>query len=62
VRPAQLKNVTELLSYSNGVASVRRIFRTYEAALIALSIGIGIAAGFFTLVLHRGARGLQSLL
>ena len=62
MRPAQLKNVTELLSYSNGVASVRRIFRTYEAALIALSIGIGIAAGFFTLVLHRGAHGLQSLL
>jgi CIC family chloride channel protein len=62
VRPAQLKNVTELLSYSQGVASVRRIFRTSESALILLSVAIGVAAGLLTLILSRSAHGLQRLL
>jgi CIC family chloride channel protein len=62
VRPAQLRNVTDLVSYSHGVASIRRIFRTSEAALILLSIGVGLAAGVLTLILSRAAHGLQSLL
>ena len=62
MRPAQLKNVTELLSYSQGVASVRRVFRTSESALILLSVAIGVAAGLLTLILSRSAHGLQRLL
>lgn len=62
MRPARLKDVAELLSYSEGVASVRRIFRTNEAALILLAVGIGIAAGVATLLLSGTAHGLQRLL
>jgi CIC family chloride channel protein len=62
VRPPRLKNVTELLSYSEGIASVRRIFRTNEAALILLSVGIGIAAGLGTLLLSGTAHGLQRMI
>jgi CIC family chloride channel protein len=62
VRPPQLKNVAELLSYTEGVASVRRIFRTSEAALILLAVGMGIAAGLATLVLSGTSHGLQRLL
>lgn len=62
MKPAQLKNVAELLSYAQGVASIRRVFRTSEAALILLSVGVGIAAGLLTLVLSRTAHGLQRML
>lgn len=62
MRPARLKDVAELLSYSEGVASVRRIFRTNEAALILLAVGIGTAAGVATLLLSGTAHGLQRLL
>ncbi len=62
MKPPQIKNVAELLSYSQGVASIRRVFRTSEAALIVLSVAIGLGAGLLTLILNRSAHGLQRLL
>jgi CIC family chloride channel protein len=61
VRAAALRNVGEV-GYARGVASIRRIFRTSEMALIVLAIGVGLAAGIFTLLLHRSAHGLQNIL
>jgi len=61
VRAAALRNAGEV-GYARGVASIRRIFRTSEMALIVLAIGVGLAAGIFTLLLHRSAHGLQNIL
>jgi len=61
VRAAALRNAGEV-GYARGVASIRRIFRTSEMALIVLAIGVGLAAGIFTLLLHRSAHGLQDIL
>jgi CIC family chloride channel protein len=61
VRAAALRNVGEV-GYARGVASIRRIFRTSEMALIVLAVGVGLAAGIFTLLLHRSAHGLQNVL
>ncbi len=41
---------------------VRRMFRSSEAALVALAVAMGIAAGLLTFVLNRTAHGLQSLI
>ena len=61
MRAAALRNAGEI-GYARGVASIRRIFRTSEMALIVLAIGVGLAAGIFTLLLHRTAHGLQDIL
>ena len=61
MRAAALRNAGEV-GYARGVASIRRIFRTSEMALIVLAIGVGLAAGIFTLLLHRSAHGLQNIL
>lgn len=45
-----------------GAAVVRRIFRSSEAALVAISIVLGIAAGLLTFVLNRTAHSIQSLI
>ena len=45
--------------YSRSVSSVRSVFRSSEAAIILLAIGIGLAAGLFTIALHAIAHGLQ---
>jgi CIC family chloride channel protein len=47
--------------YSRSVTSVRSIFRSSEAALILLSVGIGIVAGLLTLGIHDTAHLVQSL-
>ena len=47
--------------YSRSVTSVRSIFRSSEAAVIALAVGVGLAAGLVTMLIHRMAHGLQSL-
>lgn len=60
MRAAQLRSVGEV-GYARGVASIRRVFRASEMALIVLAIGIGLSAGILTLLLHRTAHGLQSL-
>ena len=61
MRAAALRNVGEV-GYARGVASIRRIFRTSEMALIILAVGVGLAAGIFTLLLHRSAHGLQAII
>ena len=50
------------LRVPQGVAAVRRLFRSSEAALVGLAIVLGIAAGVLTFILNRGAHGLQSLI
>jgi CIC family chloride channel protein len=47
--------------YSRSVTSVRSIFRSSEAAVIGLAVGVGLAAGLVTVLIHRLAHGLQSL-
>jgi CIC family chloride channel protein len=47
---------------SGSIALVRRIFRSSEAALVAMAVALGIAAGLLTFVLNRTAHGLQSLI
>jgi CIC family chloride channel protein len=46
--------------YNRGVASFRRIFRSSEAALIVLAVGVGIVAGLLMIVQHGLAHGIQS--
>ena len=41
--------------------SVRSLFRSSEAALIILSLGVGLAAGFSTTIIHGAARFLQEV-
>lgn len=48
--------------YNRSVTSVRSVFRSSEAALILLSVGIGIVAGLLTLAIHETAHLLQSLI
>ena len=48
--------------YSRGVASFRRIFRSSEAALILLAVGVGIAAGLLMIAQHALAHGMQALI
>jgi CIC family chloride channel protein len=50
------------MNMTRGANAVRRLFRTSEAALVALAVGLGIAAGLLTFVLNRAAHGLQSLI
>ena len=45
--------------YSRSVTSVRSVFRSSEAAIIVLAVGIGLAAGLLTIVLHEIAHGVQ---
>ncbi|URD59809.1 chloride channel protein [Sphingomonas sp. KRR8] len=46
--------------YERGVASFRRIFRSSEAALVLLAVGVGVAAGLLMLVQRGLAHSLQS--
>src|SRR5438270_202909 len=45
--------------YSRSVSSVRSVFRSSEAAIILLAVGVGLAAGLFTIGLHGLAHGMQ---
>jgi CIC family chloride channel protein len=56
---AGLRDIGDVVGYQRGLASLRRIFRTSEAALVVLSVGVGIAAGISTLILNGLAHGLQ---
>jgi CIC family chloride channel protein len=44
------------------ITSLRAVFRSSEAALVVLAIGIGIAAGVLTILQNRIAHGMQSLI
>jgi CIC family chloride channel protein len=48
--------------YSRSVTSVRSLFRSSEAAIIVLAVGIGLVAGLFTIALHQIAHGVQRLI
>jgi chloride channel protein, CIC family len=59
--PAKLR-VHEVVSYPRGAAAIRRLFRSSEAALVVMAVGVGIAAGLLTLAQNRIAHGAQSLI
>jgi CIC family chloride channel protein len=48
--------------YNRGIASFRRIFRSSEAALVLLSVAIGLAAGLLMIAQRSIAHALQSLI
>jgi CIC family chloride channel protein len=48
--------------YGRGIASFRRVFRSSEAALILLAVGIGLAAGLLMIAQHAIAHGMQALI
>ena len=54
--------IQESVSVPRGAALVRRIFRSSEAALVGMSIALGIAAGLLTFLLNRTAHTIQSLI
>ena len=56
------RRIQHSVSVPRGAAAVRRIFRSSEAALVGISILLGIAAGLLTLLLNRTAHGIQSLI
>lgn len=41
---------------------MRRMFRSSEAALVAMSVAVGIAAGLLTFIINRTAHGIQSII
>jgi CIC family chloride channel protein len=57
-----LSHVQQSVNVSRGTAALRRLFRSSEAALVAMAVALGIAAGLLTFVLNRTAHGLQSLI
>jgi len=56
------RNISGAAIGSGLVVTVRRLFRSSEAALVAMAVALGIAAGLLTFVLNRTAHGLQSLI
>jgi CIC family chloride channel protein len=54
--------VQKTVNVSRGTIAVRRLFRASEAALVAMAVALGIAAGLLTFVLNRTAHGVQSLI
>jgi len=44
------------------ISSLRTLFRSSEAALVVIAIGVGVAAGVLTILQNRIAHGLQSLI
>ena len=48
--------------YNRGIASFRRVFRSSEAALVLLAVGIGLAAGLLMIAQRSIAHGLQSII
>lgn len=54
--------IQQSVSVPRGAVVVRRIFRSSEAALVGISVALGIAAGLLTLLLNRTAHGIQSLI
>lgn len=59
---SNLRRFQQSVSVPRGAALVRRIFRSSEAALVGMSVVVGIAAGLLTLVLNRTAHGIQSII
>ena len=57
-----LSRLQQTVRVPRGLAAVRRVFRSSEAALVGLAVLLGIVAGLLTFVLNRAAHGLQSLI
>ena len=57
-----LSRLQQTVRVPRGVAAVRRVFRSSEAALVGLAVVLGIVAGLLTFVLNRTAHGIQSLI
>ena len=57
-----LSRVRQSVNVTRGTTAVRRLFRSSEAALVAMAVALGIAAGVLTFVLNRTAHGLQSII
>jgi CIC family chloride channel protein len=57
-----LSRVQQSVNVTRGTTAVRRLFRSSEAALVAMAVALGIAAGVLTFVLNRTAHGIQSVI
>ena len=57
-----LSRVQQSVNVTRGATAVRRLFRASEAALVAMAVALGIAAGLLTFVLNRTAHGIQSII
>jgi CIC family chloride channel protein len=57
-----LSRVQQSVNVTRGTTAVRRLFRSSEAALVAMAVALGIAAGVLTFVLNRTAHGIQSII
>ena len=57
-----LSRVQQTVTVPRGIALVRRLFRSSEAALVTMAVALGIAAGLLTFALNRIAHGLQSII
>ena len=57
-----LSRVQQSINVNRGTSAVRRLFRSSEAAIVAMAVVLGIAAGVLTFALNRTAHGLQSLI
>jgi CIC family chloride channel protein len=57
-----LTHFREAVGRSRGVASIRRVFRASEAALVGLAVLIGIGGGLLTLAQNRIAHAFQSII
>ena len=53
---------TALPVYNRGLASFRRVFRSSEAALIVMAVGVGLVAGLLMIGQHVIAHWLQALI
>jgi CIC family chloride channel protein len=62
MRIAAVRAMSGVVRTSGSIALVRRVFRSSEAALVALAVALGIAAGLLTFALNRTAHALQSLI
>ena len=57
-----LSRVQQSVTIPKGTAAIRRLFRSSEAALVAMAVVLGIAAGFLTFLLNRAAHGIQAVI
>ena len=51
----------EVPIYHRGIASFRRVFRSSEAALTLLAVGVGLAAGILMIAQRGIAHSMQAL-
>jgi CIC family chloride channel protein len=62
VAGSTLSRVQQTVTVPRGIALVRRLFRSSEAALVTMAVALGIAAGLLTFALNRIAHGVQSII